>query len=358
MPTCHIVRETKIVESFRVAQIRGMFDYQNPVIRHEWKSELPIENVDWSIGLIVGPSGSGKTTLAKEAFPDFKFHEGFEWRDDCAVVDNFERNYETKEIVQCLNSVGFSSPPHWLKPFMHLSNGQKFRTELARCILENKNGTVFDEFTSVVDRDVAKIGCAAITKTIRRKKTQKFVAVACHYDIIDWLDPDWVFDAGTQKFSWRCRSRFPEIKLDVFRTTTSAWSIFRQHHYLDHEIHKAAQCFIATWNKKPVGFCSVLHFPHPHVSNFKREHRTVVLPDFQGVGIGNRFSETVASYYKKQGFRFICTTSAPSMISHRSKSKNWRCHRFGNAGRSTKTQKTHKGSSSNRKSAGFEYIGL
>lgn len=358
MPSCHIVRESKINESFRVAQIRGMFDYQNVMIRHEWKSSIPVEGIDWSIGLIVGPSGSGKTTLAKEAFPEITFHNGFKWRDDCAVVDNFKLNIDTKEIVKAMNSVGFSSPPHWLKSFHHLSNGQKFRAELARCILENDKGTIFDEFTSVVDRDVAKIGCAAVAKAIRAKnENKKFIAVSCHYDIIDWLDPDWIFDVGTQKFTGRCRRRFPKIKLDIYIASTSAWSAFREHHYLDHEIHKGAQCFVATWGEKPVGFCSVLHFPHAQVANFKREHRTVVLPDFQGVGIGNRISEFVASYYKSKGFRFICTTSAPSMIFHRSRSKNWKCHRFGNAAPAGKTQKNHIGSSSRRKSAGFEYIG-
>lgn len=358
MPTCHIVRETKIDESFRVSQIRGMFDYQNITIRHQWNSRLPIEEKLWSIGLIVGPSGSGKTTLAKEAFPEFRFHEGFDWDNTKSVVDGFPEKVDTKSIVGIMNAVGFSSPPHWLKPFSHLSNGQKFRVELARSILENTSGVVFDEFTSVVDRDVAKIGCAAISKTIRKRETPPFVAVACHYDIIDWLDPDWVFDVGTQLFQWRCRRRFPEIKLDIFQSSTSAWSAFREHHYLDHDIHRAAQCFVATWEGKPVGFCSVLHFPHAQVANFKREHRTVVLPDFQGIGIGNRISEFVGSHYKSKGFRFISTTSAPSMIFHRSRSKNWRCHRFGNAAKATKTQKTHKGSSSKRKSAGFEYIGL
>lgn len=359
MPTFHIVRESKILESFRVAQVRGMFDYQNPIIRHEWKSSTPIETMNWTIGVIVGPSGSGKTTLAREAFTEIPFHNGFEWRDNCAILDNFDEDKDTKDIVKALNSVGFSSPPHWLKPFAHLSNGQKFRAELARCILENEKGTVFDEFTSVVDRDVAKIGCAAVSKAIRANDDKKkFVAVSCHYDIIDWLDPDWVFDVGTQKFTGRCRRRFPEIKLDIFQSATSAWAAFREHHYLDHQIHKAAQCFVAIWQGKPVGFCSVLHFPHAQVANFKREHRTVILPDFQGVGIGNRLSEFVASHYKSRGFRFISTTSAPSMIMHRSRSNNWRCHRFGNAAKATKTQTTHKGSSSKRKSGGFEYIGL
>ena len=357
MPTVHIVRETKIADSFRVKQIRGMFDYQSASVKHEWDSRLPIEDRKWNIGVIVGASGSGKTTLAREAFPAMEYHETTQWDESKAVIDSIADDVDTKEIVATFNAVGFSSPPHWLKPFHHLSNGQKFRVELARCILTNKSGTVFDEFTSVVDREVAKIGCAAISKALRKKESPPFIAVSCHYDILDWLDPDWVFDVTTQRFEWRERRRFPEIKLDVHQTTTAAWSMFREHHYLDHHIHKAAQCFVALWNDKPVAFCSVLHFPHPTTKLFKREHRTVVLPDFQGIGIGNRLSEFVASYFTRKGFRFVSTTSAPSMMKHRAKSPLWRCGRLGHAAPATDSQNTHSGTSSRRITAGFEYIG-
>ena len=356
MPRCHIVRESKISDSFRVAQVRGMFDYQAETTRHEWDSFLPVEDRPWKIGLIVGPSGSGKTTLAREAFQLMRFHEGFTW-DGGTVIDGFPPEITTKNLCMTLNSVGFSSPPSWLKPFYVLSNGQKFRAELARCILTNNTGVVFDEFTSVVDRDVAKIGCAAIEKAIRKKESPPFVAVSCHYDIIDWLQPDWVFDVGAQRFEWRERRQRPEIKLDISRTTTAAWEVFRPYHYLDHHIHKYAECFIATWESKPVAFVSVLHFPHPSCSKFKREHRTVVLPDFQGVGIGNKISEFVAEIYKQNGYRFISTTSAPSMIMHRSKSPFWRTHRFGNASRPGPNGIKRMTVSAKRITAGFEFIG-
>lgn len=246
MPTVHIVREHTIKPSFRVDQVRGMFDYQAATVRHEWRSALTIDEKPWQIGLIVGPSGSGKTTLAKEAFPDLRLHDRYDWPAHASFLDGFLDHLDTKEIVASLNAVGFSSPPSWLKPFSLLSNGQKFRAELARCLLETERGVIFDEFTSVVDRDVARIGCAAVEKAIRRKKGPPFVAVSCHYDIIDWLQPDWVFDVGAQRFEWRERRRRPEIRIAIHRATAEAWRLFREHHYLDHSIHKAAECYVAT----------------------------------------------------------------------------------------------------------------
>lgn len=357
MPTCDIVRKTIVSDSFRVSQIRGMFDYHAKTIEHKWNVEIPIETKEWSIGLIYGPSGSGKTTIAKETFPEFKIHENSKWPKSKSMLDGFNASIETKKIISMLNSVGFSSPPSWLKPFSVLSNGQQFRAELARALLENKNGVIFDEFTSVVDRDVAKIGCAAVEKTLRKKGLPPFIAVSCHYDIIDWLRPDWVYDVGESRFEWRERRRRPEIKIEIHRVDSSYWEMFRQHHYLDHKIHSAAACYVATIDNRPVAFSSVIHFPHPKSKKFKREHRTVVLPDFQGIGIGNALSEFVADIYHKKGFRFISTTSAPAMIHHRHRSEKWRTTRFGRAakGGKTSTNTTSKTSSHDRFTASFEY---
>ena len=71
------------------------------------------------------------------------------------------------------------------------------RVDLARALLE-KNFVVFDEFTSVVDRQVAQTACLAIQKAVKRAN-KKFIAVSCHYDILDWLQPDWVFDTNTMQ---------------------------------------------------------------------------------------------------------------------------------------------------------------
>ena len=65
----------------------------------------------------------------------------------------------------------------------------------------------FDEFTSVVDRNVARIGSAAVAKAIRGGTIGcRFVAVTCHYDVTEWLAPDWVIDMATATFTRRCSS--------------------------------------------------------------------------------------------------------------------------------------------------------
>jgi len=83
------------------------------------------------------------------------------------------KNKSVEDITSAFNSVGFSSPPSWLKPYSVLSNGQKMRVDLARAILEDNQLFVFDEFTSVVDRNVAQIGSFAMQKAIR-KTNKKF----------------------------------------------------------------------------------------------------------------------------------------------------------------------------------------
>ena len=97
-----------------------------------------------------------------------------------------------------LCSVGFASPPDWLKSYDCLSQGEKMRVDIARALCLNQSLIVFDEFTSVVDREIAKVSAYAISKAVRLSK-KKFIAVTCHYDVLDWLDPDWDFSTDTME---------------------------------------------------------------------------------------------------------------------------------------------------------------
>ena len=192
-----IQKQTTPKKNFRVDSVMGMFDIKNITISEKFEGELPIEKEKWNIGIIVGPSGTGKTTIIQNLFPEH-VKEKENWSENC-ILDDMPKECSIKEITKTFNNVGFSSPPSWLKPFNVLSEGEKMRVRLAKELLEKKEIIVFDEFTSVVDRQVAKFGSYCVGKNIR-KNNKKFVAVSCHYDIIDWLEPDWIFD--TKDFSF------------------------------------------------------------------------------------------------------------------------------------------------------------
>jgi ABC-type dipeptide/oligopeptide/nickel transport system ATPase subunit len=197
MPSFDIVRKNRPSNSFRTANVIGQFDISPANYDEHFVGEITLPT-DWSVGVIFGNSGTGKTTIAKELFTN-NYITQFEYTAD-NILDNMPKNSDIKTITKIFNSVGFSSPPSWLKPYNVLSNGEKMRVDLARAILEENELIVFDEFTSVVDRNIAKIGSYAVQKAVR-KSNKQFIAVSCHEDIIEWLEPDWVFNTNTMQMA-------------------------------------------------------------------------------------------------------------------------------------------------------------
>ncbi|MCW4002458.1 MAG: ABC transporter ATP-binding protein [Candidatus Bathyarchaeota archaeon] len=175
----------------------GSYTLNDVKLEKRFKGSLQLEDFDWQVGVIVGRSGSGKTSIAKQLFPD-AYIRGFEYKSSC-VLDDFPEELETSEITRILCSVGFASPRDWLKSYDCLSQGEKMRVDIARALCLDKPLIVFDEFTSVVDREIAKVSAFAISRTVKRSG-KKFIAVTCHYDVVDWLDPDWVFCTDTMEF--------------------------------------------------------------------------------------------------------------------------------------------------------------
>lgn len=353
MPRIKHVIELDYEPTFRSQKVAGMFDV--PVtdkMRREWDINMPLEEKPWKVGLIVGASGSGKTTVARRVFGD-RVHERFEWGSKC-FLDDFAKDLSVTLITETLSKVGFSSPPQWLLPYSSLSNGQKFRSELARCLLEYEDLFVFDEFTSVVDRQVAKVGAFAFQKAIR-KSDKQFVAVTCHYDVEEWLEPDWVYDVSVNEFRWGSLRR-PPITLEIARVHHSAWELFKEHHYLTGEINKAAACFVAFLDGRPVAFDAWLPF-FGRLSGTKsamRGHRTVCLPDFQGLGIGNRLFTEVARMWAGLNYRVFSATAHPAEVHKRISSGEWRLTGQGRTAPDTNSKVKR---ASNRLISRFEFSG-
>ena len=197
MPSFDIIRESKPDETYRVAATIGAFDLDIKKINERFTGNIDIEGKEWNIGLIVGGSGTGKSTIAKELYGnDYFFSNEYKAK---SVIDDMPEGKSIKEITMAFTSVGFSSPPSWLKPYDVLSNGEKMRCDLALCLLQDREVFVFDEFTSVVNREVAKTASFAIQKAVRKNK-RKFIAVSCHSDIVEWLQPDWIYNTDEQRF--------------------------------------------------------------------------------------------------------------------------------------------------------------
>jgi GNAT superfamily N-acetyltransferase len=350
----HITVETSIPDTPRVQQVRGMFDLPaDHISRLEWDVRLPLDEKLWHIGLIVGPSGSGKTTIARRLFPE-AMPDLAEALERGSVLDAFPDAMPIKEIVALLSAVGFASPPAWLRPFRVLSTGQQFRVTLALLLASTpaKQRIVFDEYTSVVDRTVAQIGSAALAKTVRMRG-QQFVAVTCHEDVADWLQADWVYRPAENVFTWRRLRRRPQVALDILRVAASAWPLFAPHHYLSAALANSAVCFVASWQDRPVAFSAWLPFVGAGPKT-RREHRTVTLPDYQGVGIGNALSDFVASLWAGLGYRAISTTTHPAMIRARLRSPNWQMTRKPSFASSHEGRLRH---ATTRLTAGFRYVG-
>lgn len=110
-----------------------------------------------------------------------------------------------------------------------------------------------------------------------------------------------------------------------------------------------------TLNNKKVGFLAIARFPHPQAKDIMTISRIVIVPEFQGFGIGVKFMNLIADLYKLDRIR-ITTSLKPFMIAL-NKSKEWNCVRNGRAETSSKSGLLHnKGSaSSNRITATFQY---
>ena len=358
MPHFDIIRQAQPSETFRVKSVMSSYDMTTNAVKEHFVGDIDLP-AEWNVGLIVGRSGSGKTTIARELFGDC-IVDGYEYTHE-SILDDMPQGASVQDIATALTSVGFASPPSWLKPYSALSNGEKMRCDLARAILEKRDMFVFDEFTSVVDRTVAQIGSLAIQKAIRRGG-QKFIAVSCHDDIEQWLMPDWVFNTDTMTFSIKSREEQkknrPAVELEIYETKYKRefWEVFRKYHYLNHDINIAARVFVGYANGKLAGFVAVLPQPHPIRKHLWRTHRTVTLPDFQGVGIASAMRHCIAESFLKDGITISSVTSNRAMVASMRKSPLWKCTSIGRKQtRSGAISLPHQ--SGNRITATFEYIG-
>ena len=297
-------------------EIKSRYDIKDYVESPVNIPDLPQDG----IVLIVGTSGSGKTTILKTVDTP----KPITVDNAKTVIENFSTAERGEEL---LLACGLRSIPTWFRPPSTLSNGEYHRFEIALGLDQGHN--IIDEFTSVVDRDTAKSLALSIRKFYNQRGTTDPLYIAsCHRDIIDWLDPDWVYDTDLQKLDNR-RSLLrlgtrPELTLTIRSTSPDYWRYFSKYHYLDTNMSRSVHCYVLLLGDKPIGFHAAIHSTNRDIHSYWRGHRTVILPEFQGMGIGTAFSDAIAELYVSKGLRYFSKTAHPSFGEHREKSPLWR----------------------------------
>jgi ABC-type ATPase involved in cell division len=294
--------------------IRAKYDIQDHVEAPVVVPKLPVTG----IVLIVGTSGSGKTTILKTIDQP----KTITVDQSATVLENFSSAEQGEEL---LLACGLRTIPAWFRSPATLSNGEYHRFEIALGL--DQGHVIIDEFTSVVDRDTAKSLALSVRCYFDRHPGVLYIA-SCHRDIIDWLDPEWVYDTDLQKLENR-RSLHrlgtkPELSLTLTSTTPDYWRYFSKYHYLDTNMSRSVHCYALLLGEKPIAFHAAIHSTNRDIHSYWRGHRTVVLPEFQGMGIGTTFSDAIAEIYVSRGLRYFSKTAHPSFGEHRERSDLWR----------------------------------
>ena len=191
-----IILESNIVLDKYCQFLFDNYDIQN---REKTVTEVPIpskEDIEemnkdnWNILLICGKSGSGKSTILREVYGDVK---PIEYDYTKCVISQFPRLTE-EDACDLLASMGLASVPTWLRKPQELSNGERARLDIAKAIYDANGGIVLlDEYTSVVNRAAAQSMSHALQRYARQKNL-KIIIASCHFDIVEWLQPDYMFN--------------------------------------------------------------------------------------------------------------------------------------------------------------------
>lgn len=287
--------------SYRAARVKSLFNAtDDQATRFTLEADLDIDDPDWRLGLVVGPSGSGKSSIGRALWDGGAFYEpGLGWPDDAPIVDVIAAGGDFDAVTGALAQAGLGDVPAWLRPYRVLSTGQRFRADLARVLAEQPARVVFDEFTSVVDRQIAKVGAQAFGKAWRRT-TGQAVLLSCHYDITEWLQPDWVFDTATHEFTRGSVQPRPPVDVEIRMGGWDLWPLFKPHHYLDSGPMIGAKCYVAFVDGEPVAHLGMGTATVAVTVNGKRVNaveargcRLVVMPEWQGAGVGMKFLNAV-----------------------------------------------------------------
>ena len=289
---------------------------------HELQVQADLDS-SFNVGVIVGASGSGKTTLARQVYGDNALCEVLDL--SRPVIEQFPDAMTYDDCAQALCAIGLSSVPCWIRPACTLSNGQRARAEAAlRMALAGDEVLVIDEWTSVVDRTVAKAMSHCIQRHARASG-RRVVLLSCHFDVLEWLSPDWVIDCNAAAFvdaRGRRQPRTERLQFDIAECDRATWRYFSKYHYLSDKLPGGKILTFGVWHEgRQIGFqCFANYVPTRRFERMKlHSNRTVIHPDFVGFGLGMRVVNETSRIVKAMGFDVWAKLSSTPMVKSRLK---------------------------------------
>ena len=309
MKTFEVLLKSPVSKSFRCQKAANSLDIDTEKKSiHHLKINADLDS-DFNVGLIIGASGSGKTTLAKQMFGQDIYENNL--KEDLPIIEQFPESMVYDDCAILLNGVGLTSVPCWIRPVYTLSNGQKSRAEIALLLAnDTKEIIAVDEWTSVVDRTVAKVMSHCVQKMARRNSKQ-IVLNSCHYDVIEWLNPCWVIDCNKQTYTdrrllWRDFKRREQLEFEIRKADRETWKMFSKYHYLSDRLPGGhIETYGLFLGNEQIGFqCFANYVPWGDKTKPEKMHsnRTVVHPDYAGLGLGIKIINETSRIMRGEGY--------------------------------------------------------
>lgn len=322
--------KTDVFNTFRCQTAANSLDID---VNKKSIHKLEINNIkipeNWNIGLVYGASGSGKTTLAKHLFGNDIFK--CELNENLSIIDQLPKEFSYEECANILNGIGLNSVNCWIRPIKTLSNGQKARAEAAY-LMCNSELVCIDEWTSVVDRTVAKAMSVCIHK-FAKKYNKKIILLSCHYDILEWVKPDWLIDCNKQEFKLPKTDVFffnerEKLEFTIKEVGRETWKYFSKYHYLS-ELLPGGKIYLygLFYGENQIGFqCFANYTPHKKGTKIIfHSNRTVIHPDYNGLGLGIiLINETSKILQEKINCRIMAKFSSTPVFKAMIKQKQWK----------------------------------
>lgn len=331
MSTYELILESPVCTDYRSQRAANSLDIDvSKNARHHFSVDADLDT-PFNVGLIVGASGSGKTTLAHRIWGDQCFRELLDT--ERPIIEQFPTDWTYDDCVSALNGVGLTQVPCWIRPALTLSNGQRARAEIAlQLAYPEEDGTVvIDEWTSVVDRTVAKVMSWCVAKHAR-KTNRRMVLLSCHYDVVEWLNPDWVIDCNDQSYVDRrlVQRRFKrKEKLDfqIRVCDRRTWHLFSKYHYLSDKLPGGTiKTFGLYHGENQIGFQCFANYTPTRLDDKRMKmhsNRTVIHPDYAGFGLGIVVINKTSEIMHRAGYDVWAKFSSAPVFRAMSRDERW-----------------------------------